>query len=136
MALFLYFLHYWFSWKSKLASPYSLPPFFPHFHFNSISITLKLFLLKPSSHLQSPNLVALLQFPTYLALMLLSLHHSFLQFFPLWLPSYPCPKRWLFWQFLSHLFHTFSHCSPLEYWKHEGLYFQSSHLVIPCFSWR
>ena len=54
---------------------------FSHFGFNSISNTLKLFLLKPCHHLRPPNLMLLPQFPTYLALMLLSVHHSFLQFF-------------------------------------------------------
>ena len=82
---------------------------FSHFCFNSISNTLKLFLLKPCHHLRSPNLMLLLEIPTYLALMLLSVHHSFLQFFffSLPLPS-PRPKHWWFRQFLGHLFHTFS----------------------------
>lgn len=83
---------------------------FSHFCFNSISITLKLFLLKPCSHLQS-KLDAASSVSHLLSLdASLSVHHSFLEFFfflSLPLPS-PRPKHWWFRQFLSHLFHTFS----------------------------
>ena len=110
MALFLYFLHYWFYWKCKIATL-----FFFHFPFNSVSTTLKRFLLKFSSHFRYPQLMAPLQFPTCLSLA----HHSLLRFFCLWLPPYPCPKCCMFWQFLSHLLCVFSHLTSwiLTIWR-------------------